>query len=332
MWAPAPPQRSKYLGFDDLVIFIQENVLKFSTYAATSCSSLVWLAFAGLAQAQQPALPNNALVPSPKPGITTPLQPTIPNRPLDANPLNPMEPSFGNPTGLKNKCFGSPVRITLEVVPATVRSGTPVELRITTQCPTKETQSIEFSTAAPGSNTRSAGEAMVAFLNQIPRSNINAGSSTATVRFTPRGLTNSVSLTLTAQTLKPLTVTSNSFAVRIEGDGVPVAPAISPAAECRPTLSLNMIPNAVIGGASVPVDLRLTCALTQDATVQIISSNETLLPGPPANLVRIPAGQTAMQFQLIAGRTGPGTVTLRALLSHPAIGGMTPADSLSISR
>ncbi len=306
--------------------------MKSSTHSATSCSLLVWLALAGLAHAQQPALPNNALVPSPKPGITAPLQPTLPNRPLDANPLKPIAPNFGNPTGLANNCLGSPVRITLEVVPATVRSGTPVELRVTTQCPSKETQAIEFNAIAPGSNTRGAGETMVAFLNQIPRSNITAGSSTATVRLTPRGLTNSVSMTLSATTQKPLAVTSNAFAVRIEGDGVPVAaPASRPVAECRPTLSLNMIPNAVIGGGSVPVDLRLTCALTQDATVQIISSNETLLPGPPANLVRIPAGQIAMQFQLIAGRTGSGTVTLRGLLSHPAIGGMTPADSISIN-
>jgi len=176
---------------------------------------------------------------------------------------------------------------------------------------------------------------MVAFLNQIPRSNISAGSTTATVRLTPRGLANSVSLMLSARTLQPLTLTSNAVAVRIEGDGIAAAsPGSNPAVAgpgCQPTLSLNMIPTAVIGGANVPVDLRMSCALTQEAVVQIITSNATLLPGPPANLVRIPAGQTALQFQLNAGRTGSGTVTLRALLSNPAFGGMTPADSLSVA-
>jgi hypothetical protein len=259
----------------------------------------------------------------------------MPNRPLDSNPLKPLEPSLGNPTGLKNKCLGSPVQITLNVVPVTIRSGTPVELRITTQCPSKETQAIEFDAVAPGNNSRGAGETMVTFLNQIPRSNISAGSSTATVRLTPRGLTNSVSLTLSAKTLKPLTITSNAVAVRIEGDGIAAtAPgsgsgAVNPV--CQPTLSLNMIPTAVIGGATVPVDLRLSCALTQEATVQIITSNANLLPGPPANLVRIPAGQTAVQFQLTAGRTGSGTVSLRALLSNPAMGGVTPVDSLAVA-
>ncbi len=130
---------------------------------------------------------------------------------------------------------------------------------------------------------------MVAFLNQIPRSNLAAGSTFTTVRFTPRGLTNSVSLMLSASPLTSGTTTSNSVAVRIvKRDGIPVASASSPAVVgqvCRPTLSANMIVGAVIGGATVPVDLRLSCALPQDAQVQIIISNQALLPGPPSNLV-----------------------------------------------
>jgi len=307
--------------------------LKFSVHGATSCSLLAGVALAGLAQAQQPVLPSPTALPSPKPGITSPLQPTLPNRPLDGNPLNPIQPNFGNPTGLKNNCLGGPVRITLEVVPTTVRTGTPVELRVTTQCPPKETQAIEFNANAPGNNPRGAGETMVAFLSQIPRSNLTAGSTATTVRFTPSGLANPVTMVLTATTRKPTTVTSNTVSLRIEGDGIAATTPGNPVTVgpvCQPTLSLNMIPTAVIGGANVPVDLRMSCALTQEAAVQIISSNATLLPGPPANMVRIPAGQTALQFQLNAGRTGSGRVTLRAMLTNHPSAPISPADTLSV--
>jgi len=54
--------------------FNMEPILKFPIQCATSCTLLACVALAGLAQAQQPVLPSPTALPSPKPGITPPLQ------------------------------------------------------------------------------------------------------------------------------------------------------------------------------------------------------------------------------------------------------------------
>jgi hypothetical protein len=176
---------------------------------------------------------------------------------------------------------------------------------------------------------------MVDFLNQIPRSFWQPDATSLVIRFTPRGLAANSLTNLSSYTQYPRRVASNVLPLRIEGSGSsagapPPASAPAPTApRCDPAVTLNAIPTAVIGGANVPVDITFSCALAGESVVQIISSNENLLPRPPGGTVRMPANATRMQFNLQATRTGNGSVTLRAVLSQPA-GRMSEPDSVII--
>ncbi len=272
------------------------------------------------------------------PGQAKPvLAPPLPNRPLDAKPLQPIAPQTPTNANLITPCpsDGDPLRLTLQVAPATLKSGTPVELRLFTVCPVKNSQLVEFTAFAPGVTDRAAGDTMAALLNQIPRTFWQPGSSAHVVRYTPRGLAASFSLNLKGRLSQPRTLFSNEFAVRVEGNGgsasvpPPSNTATSAAPGCDPTITLNAIPTAVIGVANVQVDISYSCPLPVESVVQIISSNETLLPRPPGGTVRMPAHTQRMQLNLQATRAGTGTVTLRAALSQPA-GRMSEPDSVIV--
>ncbi len=273
-----------------------------------------------------------------KPGQAPPVQqPQLPTRPFDAKPLQPIGPQVGGNPNLKVACppDGDPLKLTLEVTPKPLRSGMPVELRLSTQCPVKNQQLVEFTGFAPGVTDRAAGDTLVAFLNQIPRTYWQPGSSAHVVSVTPRGLAASFSFNLKGRLSQPRVIFSNEVAVPIQGNGSstdapqPASAAAPTSPRCDPSITLNAIPTAVIGGANVPVDISFSCALTVESVVQIISSNEALLPRPPGGTVRMPANTQRMQFSMQAARAGSGTVTLRAVLSQPA-GRMSEPDSVIV--
>lgn len=268
----------------------------------------------------------------PSPGSTGALAPAAPRKPLDPSPIvNPKLPGAGGPT-LPCGSDGNPRKVFVRATPSQVRSGSPVTLRVSVECPVKTDQRIDFNFNAPGVTDRSAGETMVAFVNQIPRTTLSAGSLFVETTFTPRGLTTSVNFNLTAATQQP-SVASGPTTVSITGDGVAVAPTVrptAPAAGCVPRVTLNALQTGVIGGANVTVDLTLSCAPAGGAVVQVITQPGSLLPGPPGGTVTIPAGQTRFQLTLQAARQGSGNVTLRAVMSQPA-GGISETDTVSVS-
>lgn len=276
-----------------------------------------------------------------KPGQATPLQqpqqPQLPTRPLDAKPLQAIGPQGAGNPNLKVTCppDGDPLKLTLEVAPKPLRSGMPVELRLSTQCPVKNQQLVEFTGFAPGVTDRAAGDTLVAFINQIPRTYWQPGSSSHVVSVTPRGLAASFSLNLKGRLSQPRLLFSNEVAVPIQGNGSstgapqPASAAAPTVPRCDPSITLQAAPTAVIGGANVTVDVSFSCALTVESVVQIISSNEALLPRPPGGTVRMPANTQRLQFIVQATRTGSGTVRLRAALSQPA-GRMSEPDSVIV--
>ncbi len=277
----------------------------------------------------QPGAPGPGL-----PGLEPKLQitPVAPKRPADPSPiLDPKRPGSG-PT-LPCPTDGHPRKVAVSLTPSQVRSGTPVKVRVSVECPLKETQRIDFSASSPGTTDRAAGETLAAFVNQIPRTLLQAGTSSVETSFTPRGLANSVNLNLTAATERPRVV-STPATVSITGDGgtsaPPAAPTTPPAAGCSPTVTLDAVQAAVAGGANVTVNLTLSCSPPGGAIVQIITQPAALLPGPPGGTVTIPAGQTRAQITLQAARQGSGTVTLRAVMSQPA-GGASPTDTVSVN-
>lgn len=276
----------------------------------------------------QPGKPQPGL---PSPGSTGGLAPVTPKKPFDPSPIiNPKLPGAGGPA-LPCGSDSTPRKVFLSATPSQVRSGTPVKLRTSVECPVKTNQQIDFTAVAPGVTDRSAGETFVAFLNQIPTTTLPAGSLFVETTFTPRGLTTSVNLNLTAATQKPRVV-SGPTAVSITGDGVAAAPTVRPtvpAAGCVPTVTLNALETAVISGANVTVQLTLSCAPAGGAVVQVITQPDNLLPGPPGGTIAIPAGQTRAQLTLQAARQGSGTVTLRAVMSQPP-GGISPTDTVRV--
>ena len=231
-----------------------------------------------------------------------------------------------------------PKKLTLEVTPTTISNGSPVEILITPQCPFKGRVYLRSEVVQTAGNAGMSNGMSYVWLFQGQISNGSApileNTGTTVIRFAQRpGIREPFQLQLrmaTSATGYP-SIDSNNVVLNFEGSSAQTATPPATDAQCRPTLTLNVLPSAVIGGATVPVELRLSCALAQDASVQILSSNANLLPGPPANTVTIPAGQTSFQFQLTAARNGTGTVSLRALLSQPAIGGMTPPDTLTVT-
>lgn len=270
--------------------------------------------------------------------IAQPLSPALSARTLEGNPrVNPLQI---NQEMIQSRCTAETQTHTLEVVPTTIRIGTPVEIRLTPRCPFKGRTVYSFDVLQTGgtpANVYSYLQGQIARFSDNPNKNAEL-SGTTVIRYTQQlnSYREAVQLTVSAH---PVGVgrteygVSNSVVLNFEGVGAtaPAAEAPTSATPCRPTLSLNALPSAVIGGALVAVDLGLSCALAEDATVQIITSNANLLPGPPPNTVLIPVGQTTKRFQLTASRTGSGPVTLRAVLAQPAFGGMTPPDSLTVT-
>lgn len=322
--------------------------MKTNGFALTLAGVVLCTGFATPAPAQNPAPPpgspgtSNPAPGQPQPGQPQPglppggLQPGGVKKPLDSPPLlTPRQPGAG-PGGLGIPCptdSSNPRKVSVRVTPSAVRSGTPVTIRATVECPFRSALPVSFSGSAPGVTDRGAGDTMVAFLNQIPRSKtIAAGALFVEATFTPQGLANTVSFNLTASTDNPRIV-SAPFVVAITGNGVAAAPTAvptNPPAGCVPGVTLNVVQSAVIGGANVTLDLTLSCAPPGGTTVQIITQPNTLLPGPPGGTVNIPAGQTRAQSTLQAARTGNGTVTVRALVSQPA-GGPGSNDSVIIT-
>ncbi len=273
----------------------------------------------------------------PQPGLSSPgstggLTPATPRRPFDPSPIvNPKFPGAGGPT-LPCSADGNPRKVFVRATPSQVRPGSPVTLRVSVECPPKTSQRIDFTGSAPGVTDRSAGETMAAFLNQIPGTTLPAGALFVETTFTPRSLSASVNLNLTAATQQPRVVSAPTT-VSITGDGVAAAPTVrptAPAAGCVPRVTLNALQTGVIGGANVTVDLTLSCSPAGGALVQIITQPGNLLPGPPGGTVTIPAGQTRTQLTLQAARQGSGNVTLRAVMSQPP-GGISETDTVSVS-
>lgn len=316
---------------------------------AISVAALAWAALCGTAMAQVPLPP-----PLHQPGMLQSVKPTpispggaiqLPNRPLDAKPLPSVTPFSPSLPTLKAGCSpgGDPVKATLTIVPQVVRSGMPVEMHVRTVCPVGFGARQEFTGQSTGTTDRAGGDTMMAFLRQIPANFWPGGTTELVIRFTPTGLGSSVPVTVFTTTVvetlpdhRQVRIKAPAANVRIEGDGAPAAPP--PAREppppplpprCDPTISLNAVPTAVIGGSLVPVDITLSCALPTEAVVQIISSNVNLLPNPPGGTVRMPANTTRFQVQLQAQRVGTGSVTLRAVLSQPA-GRMSETDTVLI--
>ena len=252
------------------------------------------------------------------------MQPAVPTRPLDSNPLSTPR------TSLTPRCptNGDPVSLSVRASPDTIRNGTQVELTVTVGCPMTRPQVVAFSGSVPTPVSDAVNQTYHFFINQIPSTTLAAGATSVVTRFTARGLSTTVPIQLQAEITGQHPLASSWVAIRIEGDGSVVSTPTAPV--CNPTATFNIIETAVISGANVNAEVNLSCALAVESIWQIVSSNHEILPGPPGGTLRLAAGSLKLQFQLTASRTTGGTVTLRAVRSFPA-GGVTNSDSVTVT-
>lgn len=304
---------------------------------ATSC-----LAAIPAAQAQeQPGVPVPARPGTqPLPGApVTPGNPVIMPRPTLERPQTPLEPApLKAPEPVRPvPCLpnAGPGPASVSASPAVIRDGVPVTLTVTFQCAWPATLTsaylVSFTGSSP-STDRAAGETMVAFLNQIPRTQVMGGASSVSARFTPRGLVAPVVFQLKAEVATPRRIGTPAVTVNLAGGGQALPPPPPPPNPgCRPVLTMNARETAVTAGALVHVDLTLSCTPSTPVQVQILSTRSDLVAPPPGGLVTIPAGRAALTAELTSSRTAFGTTTIRALLSNPA-GNTTPGDDVIVVR
>lgn len=291
------------------------------------------------AHAQELPAPSRPGVPATTPvNPVNPGSPTVTTRPIEA-PRSPLAPAPIQPPAPARPiaCLpnAGPGPIAVSASPTSVCDGVPVTLTVSFQCPwpTSLTGAYPVTfTASSSSTDRDAGNTMIAFLNQLPRTQVRGGAPSVSASFTPRGLAASVTMQLRAQVETPRALTSPAIAVSITGSGqsAPTTPTTPTADGCRPTLGLNALESGVTAGGRVRVDLTLSCALSGPAVVQILSSQPNLVLPPPGGTVTIPAGRTTFRVELDSSRTENGASLLRAVLSQPA-GNMTTGDEVRVN-
>jgi hypothetical protein len=276
----------------------------------------------------RPELPQPRLAaPPPRPDIA----PSVPQRPLDPSTIGTPRLPGATPQTLPCGIGGSPRSIQVTLTPVQVRSGTPVTIGVTLECPLKTGGWLDF-TAATSNTDRGAQETMISFLNQIPDSWIQPDTTSTEIRFTPHGLTHTVDMEVKGF-VADLSARSAPLALSIAGDGTVAPPASPPpltTVGCTPTATLDAVEAAVINGATVTVNLGLSCSPPGGAVMQIITQPSSLLPGPPGGTVFFPDGHQHVQIQLQAAREGSGRVSLFAVMSQPA-GGVSAPDVVLVN-